>query len=124
MKEAIKKIFELNPKLDEVFETSDGNVFYLEVDAKNHAKTLKKNSVEKHLRFEKNNEATDQVKEIVKEFISETIKKTVVEEIENQNKKGKDSENSATKENSKTSTADKDTEAVKENLKAEKQNNK
>jgi hypothetical protein len=52
MRKEIKRIFDSNSKLDEVFETSDGNAFYLESDAKNHVKTLKNGRVVKHLRPE------------------------------------------------------------------------
>ena len=39
-------IFTQNPNLQEVFKTSDGEYFYNENSAKNHAKTLEDKSVE------------------------------------------------------------------------------
>ena len=39
-------IFTQNPNLQEVFKTSDGEYFYTENSAKNHAKTLEDKSVE------------------------------------------------------------------------------
>ncbi len=40
-------IFESNPTLDLVYKTSDGQYFYTENSAQNHAKNLKENKVEK-----------------------------------------------------------------------------
>ncbi|OXA83676.1 hypothetical protein B0A56_00715 [Flavobacterium columnare NBRC 100251 = ATCC 23463] len=64
MQDIVNNIFKENPKLDELFTTSDGNAFYLEGDAKNHAKSLENKSVKKHFRnnsFQKkvNDEAKD-----------------------------------------------------------------
>ena len=39
-------IFTQNPNLQEVFKTSDGEYFYNENSAKNHAKTLEDKSVQ------------------------------------------------------------------------------
>lgn len=41
----MKKVFENNPNLKEVWITSDGTPFYTENAAKNHGKTLKDSSV-------------------------------------------------------------------------------
>lgn len=76
MKKEIKRIFDSNNKLDEVFETSDGNAFYLESDAKNHAKTLKNDKVAKHLRPE-------EVAEVQEDKITGELANTVKEIIEN-----------------------------------------
>lgn len=40
------KIFESNPTLKKVFVTSDGEAFYQDTDARNHAKSLEDKSVE------------------------------------------------------------------------------
>jgi membrane protein involved in colicin uptake len=42
----MKKVFEQNPKLKKYYGTSDGEAFYQENDAKNHAKSLKDKTVE------------------------------------------------------------------------------
>lgn len=44
------EIFKANPNMDCFFETTDGNAFYTESAAKNHAKTLKDKKVTKHTR--------------------------------------------------------------------------
>lgn len=41
------EIFNTNPKLEKCFKTSDGEHFYNETDAKNHAKSLEDKHVEK-----------------------------------------------------------------------------
>jgi hypothetical protein len=41
------EIFNTNPKLEKCFKTSDGEHFYNESDAKNHAKSLENKHVEK-----------------------------------------------------------------------------
>lgn len=46
----MEQIFKDNPKLDEVYQTSDGKFFYLENDARNHASKLKNKKVEKLIR--------------------------------------------------------------------------
>lgn len=43
----MEKIFKDNPKLDEVYRTSDGKYFYLRSDADNHASGLKNKKVQK-----------------------------------------------------------------------------
>lgn len=43
-----KEIFEENPSLDTVYQTSDENYFYSQNAAENHAKTLKDKTVKKH----------------------------------------------------------------------------
>jgi hypothetical protein len=40
-------IFKTNPKLENYFKTADGNAFFTEHDAKNHATSLKSKKVEK-----------------------------------------------------------------------------
>jgi len=40
-------IFKTNPKLEHYFKTADGNAFFTEHDAKNHATSLKSKKVEK-----------------------------------------------------------------------------
>ena len=40
------EVFEQNPNLQKVYTTSDGECFYAENDAKNHAKNLKNKTVE------------------------------------------------------------------------------
>lgn len=46
----MEQIFKDNPKLDEVYQTSDGKFFYLENDARNHASKLENKRVEKLIR--------------------------------------------------------------------------
>lgn len=41
----MKNVFEQNPKLDVVYQTSDKKYFYLENDATNHAQTLENKKV-------------------------------------------------------------------------------
>lgn len=42
----MKEVFEQNPKLEKCFATADGQAFYKEDDAKNHAKSLEDKTVE------------------------------------------------------------------------------
>lgn len=46
----MEQIFKDNPRLDEVYQTSDGKFFYLENDARNHASKLENKRVEKLIR--------------------------------------------------------------------------
>lgn len=42
-----KEIFEQNPKLDVIYKTSDKTLFYTELNAKSHARTLENKKVDK-----------------------------------------------------------------------------
>ena len=53
-------IFTQNPNLQEVFKTSDGEYFYTENSAKNHAKTLEDKSVE-HLEKPKESQTPEKL---------------------------------------------------------------
>ena len=53
-------IFTQNPNLQEVFKTSDGEYFYTENSAKNHAKTLDDKSVE-HLEKPKESQTPEKL---------------------------------------------------------------
>jgi acetolactate synthase small subunit len=54
------EIFNTNPKLEKCFKTSDGEHFYNESDAKNHAKSLEDKHVEKLINPEFISEQADQ----------------------------------------------------------------
>ena len=53
-------IFTQNPNLQEVFKTSDGEYFYTENSAKNHAKTLEDKSVQ-HLEKPKESQTPEKL---------------------------------------------------------------
>lgn len=59
-------VFNANPKLEQYFKTADGNAFFTEHDAKNHATSLKSKKVEKVERpfVEENTKATPVKKDL------------------------------------------------------------
>ncbi|GGB82994.1 hypothetical protein GCM10007424_23770 [Flavobacterium suaedae] len=65
------KVFESNPKLQHYFKTADGQAFYNEPDAKNHAKTLTDKTVTPVNRADYNSEETP--KEVIKIYVEEAV---------------------------------------------------
>lgn len=67
----MKNIFEQNPKLDVVYQTSDKKYFYLENDAANHAQTLENKKV---IKLERESTKESELDVATEEDASETGK--------------------------------------------------
>ncbi|MBB6499121.1 hypothetical protein [Pedobacter cryoconitis] len=50
VEETSEELFALHPKLDVYYQTSDGNQFYLEKFAQNHAQGLKNKTIQKTIK--------------------------------------------------------------------------